>query len=821
MIPLSIIYLFAGHLETPVSNERTSLTELSESCTVSKSGPFFRPILEGAAYLGAAEILRSASVLSMLGWGICKFSPWASTLGNEFYLTGHVFNSASKHLFATALKRSGRGKIPMSYSSWLLNQKLLSQIPASSNEEEKLLRFLKNRWLAKSTGFYSFVINWICPCFGISLQVHPETTNSYARDPSNKLSQTYNNRVEQWKLSLPHPKHFPLILTRPHDLKDYLPSYLNVPRDEKVQATAERLALEMKKGHPKIIVDLTEVFTDGAKDPKEWRQTWDAYQSPFSRVCKDHNQILFIQRVQQEEIGGIRLLPLSSLSTDQIALQHQFLLEWISKFGLSANRVELDRWNPSSTLPVQREILPSSFAFEQVKEFSCYLNAFDQNWKSDHTQKNLMIHGTLQVLRGLLANVTEKKWDEIASSTARSRVAELSFLKIKEQLKLLAEGKDKALFFNTLSHIEQIHSDLSALLEIFALFTPNDFPEIYKNLLTSIPQNLRALTSTGIHSTGMTSLTGIFKAAGKIPRVLYGRNTYFENIHAADMATIASPLEEATDQDWKDADLILAQFNPVLKRIDFHVSEYKVENIAKTLHKALNSGREKPLTLGLDCTLDYINSPRVSKLLTEFQHEIEKGALNVVCYRSGLKFDLFGMDNYSAAPFYMIHNKDAKWAAFDRLSTDPVLQTDRLSLNWFCLVYQNAASYLELYRKQIFDNTRAFLNKISPRLMNNENIRYRIVPVDKDADPAFVDIKIYGPLHEIRGGLVGGLLSLKCMENRLPMFNRPSLGFYHPNFCLLFGKDCSTIRLTIGLDPAQVDLLAKCFETIDSLNGSP
>ncbi|HEY5236511.1 MAG TPA: hypothetical protein VIJ14_10060, partial [Rhabdochlamydiaceae bacterium] len=89
-------------------------------------------------------------------------------------------------------------------------------------------------------------------------------------------------------------------------------------------------------------------------------------------------------------------------------------------------------------------------------------------------------------------------------------------------------------------------------------------------------------------------------------------------------------------------------------------------------------------------------------------------------------------------------------------------------------------------------------------------------------DPAFIDIKIFGAFHEIRGAaLVGGCLFMKCMEGGHPIFYRPSLGFYHPNFTMLFNKECTTIRLTLGLDPAQVDVLAKCFEMIDKLNDSP
>jgi hypothetical protein len=364
-----------------------------------------------------------------------------------------------------------------------------------------------------------------------------------------------------------------------------------------------------------------------------------------------------------------------------------------------------------------------------------------------------------------------------------------------------------------------------SLLEILAPFTSDDFPAIYRDLLISIPLDLKPLASYGIHASGMTSLAGIFKAVektlGKTPRVLYGENTYYECINAAHRISKASPIEDATENDWKEVDLIIAQFNPVLKRVDLPNTEYRVERVAETLHKSLNARQEKPLTLALDCTLDFIDSPRVARLLAEFQDEIEKGRLNIVCYRSGLKYDLFGMDNYCGAPFYMIHNQDPKWAFFDSLLTEPLLQTDRLSLNWFCLAYQNTAPQLELYRKQIFDNTRALLKKVPSRLLNS-NAVYRIIPAEEGADLGFIDIKISGPLHQLRGSAIaGGCLYLKCMEGKQPIFYRPSLGLYHPNFTMIFSEDRSTIRLTLGLDPAQIDLLAECFEMIDTLNGSP
>ena len=76
------------------------------------------------------------------------------------------------------------------------------------------------------------------------------------------------------------------------------------------------------------------------------------YQDELIQACKERHlklsKILCIQRVEQEEIGGIRLLPFDKASAKKIDHHHQFLLEWISHFGLSANRVELDRWVPPS-----------------------------------------------------------------------------------------------------------------------------------------------------------------------------------------------------------------------------------------------------------------------------------------------------------------------------------------------------------------------------------------------------------------------------------------------------------------------------------------
>jgi hypothetical protein len=844
MIFLLTLLLSLGPLSTSESDSAPSylnlapLPETPGATLDEKISSSLRLISNKATYFIAGTALGSLSLFARLGWRICQVSPWSATVGNECLLLSYLCARAATHVFSHLFSAPPSFSplfqtLPLSHFSWYLNRLLLSQIPATSEEEKQLLLFLEKRWLAKSAGFYSTMLNWVCPCFGISVQAHPETDHTYARDPMMQSSSTYNTLVKTWQNSLIHPLHFPLILTRPYELQDYLPGYLSVSKEEEIETTMQRLALKMHAVSSKVVIDLAALFADtDLTDREKWLEIWKRYEEQFTQACKKHEialkRLVCIQTLRSEEIGGIRLLPFASASAEEIDRDREFLLEWVSTFGLSANRIELDRWHLPSAA-ASRAYPPVTLSLERKtrEEYLHSLTAFEQNWKLSDGQKDLLLKGTLQVIKRLLTATSDEKWEAIDGCRAKACVVHLSFAKIREQLELLARKEKKALFFDTASHFEEIHANLCALLEVLAPFADSDFPAIYKNLLTTIPEKLKPLISCGIHSSGMTSLAGIFKAAektlGHAPVVLCGENTYFENVIAAKRISKALSMEEASEEDWKEADLILGQFNPVLKRIelkkvDSSVTEYRVEKIAESLHRCLKTGREKPLTVAIDCTLDFIDSRRVGALVSEFQNEIEQGLLNIICYRSGLKFDLFGMDNYCGAPFYSIHSRNSKWAFFDLLFSDPVLQTDPLSCNWFCLAYQSAASELEIYRKQVFENTRALLDKIPARLFQKKHTGYRVIPFDRESDPAFIDVKIVGAFHQLRGAaLVAGILSLKCMEERHPIFYRQSLGFYHPNFSLIFDDDCTTIRLTLGLDPAQIALMAKCFEMIDAL----
>ncbi|MES2199755.1 MAG: hypothetical protein V4489_06270, partial [Chlamydiota bacterium] len=541
---------FVLETPTPIHTHETTTLELDQD--------LFYKVSEGVLYFGIGSTLKLMSFFARLGSGL-NFGLATERECLLFvelcdHVSSRIFNRMlntppiKKHLFLSS-------NIPPTHSSWYVNQMQLSLIQTFSQEEKQLLLFLKNRWLAKSTGFLSFLINRIYPCLGLSIQTHPETTNSYARSPAINFSQAYKNRISMWKSSLPHPHSFPLILTRPFDLQNYFPSYFEIFPTEDIQRTANRLAIQMQSAESKTLVDFSRIFPNDIKTEDEWLHFWNLYQIPFSKACEKLNinqkEILCIQKVRQENIGGIRLLPLGFSSLAKSEFDHQFLLQWFSTFGLSANRVELDRSpapSDSSILEEKSSYIPVEFLSK--KDFLTYLTYFDQNYTISHPQKTLMLKGTLSVLNGLFTAVTEEKWEEISYCKTKLSITELSFFNIREQLKLLEKEGNSITFFEFTSKLEQIHATLSSLLEVLNPFIPNDFSIIYQKALSLIPKGLKELTSYGIHSSGMTSIAGIFQATkkmlGRPPRILYCENTYYECINAANLISKASSIQEAT-----------------------------------------------------------------------------------------------------------------------------------------------------------------------------------------------------------------------------------------------------------------------------------
>lgn len=742
-------------------------------------------IYRGVTCFCAGSVFETLFVLARFGYGLCPILPQQAVTKKEWWLLSDLCSQAARLAYTAPCDRWDWR------NTWLQNQELLSQAPVLSQDDNHLRHFLQDRWLTKMSGISRIGLDWVYPCFGLCVQASPTSNHAYARLPSSHMTEVYKKRVQTWQQDL--GTDTPLILTRCAEIGSFLPTYFPLQQDESLEAVAEQLG-------PNAIIDFTACSS----------ADWD---SRFSQACKARglnlDEIICIQRVQGEGIGGVRILPLLGQSSGAAAKQHDFLLECISTLGLAANRIELDR------APISQQFSNKADSVIKVPdrlEFLSFLETLDTAQVEDH--KKILIEATFHALKGLFAGLSEQKWQDILASPTRSFLTWLSMAKIKKQLQLLPQDKP---LFEIAMHLEQVHADLSALLEILRPYTSEDFSRIYHDLI-ALPAPLKSLTSYGIHNSGMTCFAAIVKAVEKeagCVHALYGENTYFECAKVLDKLALSSAqADTATEEEWQRANLLLVQFNPAI-RIDLQHEQYRLEQIESMIRKSLHCRSGAALTLALDGTLDLIVSPRVTQLLNTFSTEIAQGALTVVVFRSGSKFDLLGMDNYSGAPYFILRKNKP---TFDFLLTEPALQCDHLSLNWFSLAYHSIAPQLEQYTQQIFANTRALLAKV-PKALERKNGHYRIVPITSDADPAFVDIKVVGPLQKIKAAaLVIPYLFLESMKKNQPIFNRPSLGFYHPNVSVIFGEDCSTVRLTLGLDPAQVDIFAQCFETLSSLH---
>ncbi|HEX2583228.1 MAG TPA: hypothetical protein VHL30_03840, partial [Chlamydiales bacterium] len=449
-----IITIFSGFIKSYGSEKISPICESTSPDICS----LLHKISRLAFYFGVGSFFTTSSDLASLGWGFCQLSPQMASTGNELFLFSRLSSSIARHAHSQMLKEfnASMTPFPISQFSWQLNYKLLSEIPAFSNEDLQLLRFLQERWLAKIAGFSALTIDWVYPCFDVYMQIHPSSNHAYARVLTTRFSKAYSNRMEAWKQTLPHPHHYPLILTRPANLQEYLPPHLEVSDAETVQQLTTSPT-------ERIVLDLTNLFPE---DVSEWANRWQMYCNAFAESTLDPNQILCIQRIYQQGIGGIRLLPLPGQSAQRLEEHYQFLLDWISCFGLAANRIELDRWPVDTPLPPNVPL--NKGALPTQEPFLSLLHSLEEKWSQGPPHKTLMLSGTLQVLKGIFSSLPEEKWRAISNCPTRSSIVQCTLRSLMQQLKSFAKKVDQSSFFEITSRLEQIHANLSALLEIAA-----------------------------------------------------------------------------------------------------------------------------------------------------------------------------------------------------------------------------------------------------------------------------------------------------------------------------------------------------------------
>lgn len=449
---------------------------------------------------------------------------------------------------------------------------------------------------------------------------------------------------------------------------------------------------------------------------------------------------------------------------------------------------------------------------------------------------------TIELLEGLLGEINIDKWEDLHYNPDTRLLVQTSLFRIMQHLSvanshafsasLLANNPlqeaPQVSFTEFAQAIELIHCEIATLLAIAMPFNEGDFDEIYKNQLTCVPKGLRKHLKVGITKSAMNTVAGINRAvlegnpqAGRA----YMAGSYFESrLLMGDQRTSEDLI---ADTSIKTVDLYVREFN---ENVSVHLSHshYVPADMIAEIDALLKAKPDtKELTIAVDSTIDYVNSPRAQAVLEHYATQIQEGKLNFVFFRSGQKFDMLGMDNYYGSPFYMVnnsltHNGDEKWGAFNDLMHSPVHKTDPLSMQWFCLANKYALSSMDEYRKRIFRNHRILLNRIKnelPELLpqSGQHQEISVSTADPKMDSAFIALKVFSKQPGKMIELLEKLYHQEFLNKGALAYERGSFGFYMPNLNLLAawedkGKGQRIVRFNLGLDPSGIHIMMEVLK---------
>jgi len=423
---------------------------------------------------------------------------------------------------------------------------------------------------------------------------------------------------------------------------------------------------------------------------------------------------------------------------------------------------------------------------------------------------------TLDLIQGLVKEISEDGWVAINHNSVTRQLVQTSLYRILQQLSSAdAVLEDYSRFTQS---IELIHYEIAALLTLFSPFKEKDFSIIQIDCLKEIiPDKFKKHMKGGITRSAMNTYAGIRCAANKGKKHLeqvFDKDSHFE------LAQFIG-LNRSINQIIKDPkmlgiDLYLGEFNPNIG-FDPYQKEYKSGDPIAEIELLLEKKTEtKELTVAIDCTIDLIASKRVSKILEHFEKAIDAGKLNFIFFRSGQKFDMFGMDHYYGSPFYMINNGDKKWNIYDSLLNSETYKTDPLTIQWFCLAYKYASNALDKYRSLIFNNTKSILKQI-PKSLRFEESTMKIIPFADDVDPCFIDVKCFGKDSYTQILNMERLLYKKFLGKGLRIHTRGGYGYFDTNINLYFkgpyqSLEYATMRINPGLADQDVATLSEFFQ---------
>lgn len=747
-------------------------------------------------------------------------------------------------------------KVDESKQEWLLNAALLKDAKESTDDPEvrNQIDFMINNYLTKATPVHDKTFRLINKKFRGLFQTSAPVDYFYHRMANRQdaeLSKILNNYLP-WKKVSPFimtdttefssllPLKFNLLPLNPNEIRQELQNTLRP-----ILANTSLRNLSKHSLEKPFLIDATEIFQgaffDPSKNPnallKKFKKMIKREISATARgMCPGnlirqkklekyiYNNLTCISRLNVKGIAGIKILPIQpKLHFKNISKQFSYFQDFIDATGLFIGAVTMRQITrtPKQIKNVEYAVKGSRDPIEGYTPDSLLSSAtftrLSEAWSSPEikTEKpHLYILGssTLKLIEGLMEEINIDIWDNIQNE-AQKKVLQTTLYRIHLHLADAELHKDNYIKFS--QAIELIHSELATILEITKPFEEDEFPFLYGGEKEWIPEELQDYTQFYLGKTAVNTFAGILTAVSEKnpePVCIAGKGLYYEE---AGFFSSSHTLDEAIkDPSIKEISLYSCQFHPNID-IDYRHTHYESDDIVANVEAILEAKPQtEHMTVAVDCTIDFKNSERVTKLLDHFKEEIESGKLNFVFFRSGQKFDMLGMDNYYGSPFYIVNNRDEYWESFNQFPESPAHKTDPLSLQWFSLANTYISKEMDEYREQIFKNTRELLDHVPKVLLptGDPKQKIRVNTAAENMEPCFLDIKVVGRFHRLKSLAIMAYFYAKCLKKGIKAHSRASFGFFHPN-CIIISinaeRGSSSIRINPGLNPEENKTLIK------------
>jgi hypothetical protein len=770
-------------------------------------------------------------------------------------------------------------KINPSELHWHLNAALLKQAEASTDDQELQTRthFAAVNFLKKAAPPLMGYMRWLEPKMESRFQINPFADASYHREGFQQQISLGTEKINQ---HLAFRNSSPLVLTDRSDFAHLFPLHFTVIDEQNEHAhklignavvAYFRSWPTLNTGfehtlRPGLLFDTTDLFrdmihTDGCHEREQGFQgIFFEFKNKIAQLLKKSAQEIastcppltpeqleaFLQknvtcvcRLDFEHCAGMKVLPLfSDLSGDHLPKVHKALIEFIDKTGTYINPLNLRRYlleeraqtsvtYTGASHHALARYLPHKDTLTHMNVWTMLARTFDSGKIREQPHVRVLGQGTMALFQGLMTEISEQKWKALNSNPCTCQIIQNSFFKIANCLASAHLHIENFELFAL--DIELIHAEIATILEFAEPFKNEDFDGIYKNvIMDSVPEDLRSMVRAGLGKSAVNIFAGVNAAllhTTPFPTRTYSDNFYYEE---AFIVNLKNKIEQiVANQEIKTVELFGGQFNANIQP-QIGYTTYRHRDLAADIDALLKS---KPatehMTVAIDFSIDYVHSERNRQLLERFKDEIRSGRLNFVFFKSGQKTDMFGMDNYFGAPYYIVNNGAPYWKEFNDLPSKPLHQTDSLSIQWFCLSNKYAASYMDEYRRLIFAQSRTLIKALQQFFRpnpTNPQQRVYVCDIDDRTDTSFVDIRVQGgdqKTHRDTCDEIGRGLVRECERRGIKTQIRQSWGFYHCNLGWPFEEqDVSVIRLNPSLDPHENDVILDYFRTLASTEGT-